>query len=285
MANIIKTTKRQIEILTLVLQNPNMYNIMDIEGLFSIKRATVERDMLQIRSWGIDLHSIRGNFCVVTPVTPQKYVELLSMYIAFSSSQSVFHKSLALIHKSLKDKSLSTFIIINKAIDESIVMQFTYYNLQSNKKEQRTINPYGLTLIGKRWLLLGYVNEYKQIRHYLVENISDPVLLNKHFRLDRKFDLAKYYENTWGRWHSEKTQNVKIWFDKSVAHIVENRYWHVNQKVKKQKDGSVIFEANVSGLNEITNWILPWGKLAKVIEPEELSKRVKKIAEEILTGL
>ena len=77
---------------------------------------------------------------------------------------------------------------------------------------------------------------------------------------------------------------MKIQFDKSVAHIIQNRKWHTNQKVKQQKDGSVIMEATVTSLHEIASWIMPWGKLAKVIEPEVLKEKIFILCHEILTN-
>lgn len=282
MPNILQTTKRQIEILSLIQQEPSKLSIPDLEDHFSVSKATVERDVQQLRSWGITVHSVKGKLRIEKTISQRKYVELLSMYIAFSSSQSVLQKSLSLICQQMKDRALTTFVTINKAVEGSKVLKFAHYNLQRDKTEERTMNPYGITLLGKRWLLLGYVHEHKQLRHYLVENMSNLRVLDKTFKPDKDFDIAKYYENVWGRWHHEKTYKVKIWFDPSVAHIILNRLWHTNQKVRKQKDGSVIFEATVTGLHEITNWVLPWGRLAKVVRPEVLAKKVRWLANEIL---
>jgi predicted DNA-binding transcriptional regulator YafY len=42
------------------------------------------------------------------------------------------------------------------------------------------------------------------------------------------------------------------------------------------KDGSVIeFQVTLSGLEEITRWILSWGSKARVLGPPELRKRIK----------
>jgi predicted DNA-binding transcriptional regulator YafY len=282
MPNIIQTTKRQIEILSLIQEYPGKYSVIDLEDKLNIGKATVERDLQQLRSWGVAVHSVRGKLQLEQVIPERKFVELLSMYIAFSSSQSIFHKSLVLAFKRLKENTLSTFVKLNRAIENNLALKFTYTNVEANRLEKRSINPYGITLLGKRWLLLGYDDKAKQLRHYLIENISELELTDKKFKPDKDFDIAKYYENVWGRWHHEKMYNVKIWFDPKVTNVILNRYWHTNQKVRKQKDGSVIFEAKVSGLYEITNWILPWGKLARVIGPKELKDRVNKIALEIL---
>ncbi len=282
MPNIIQTTKRQIEMLSLIQDHPREYSIFDLEVMFNTSKATIERDLLQLRSWGLAVHSERGKLKLENKITEHKLIELLSMYIAFSSSQSIFHKSLGLLCKSRKEDIISIFVTINRAIDKNLSLKFNYYNVQANKFEKRSINPYGITLLGKRWIILGYDEKAEQLRHYLIENVNELELTNKKFKPDKDFDISKYYENVWGRWHDEKTYNVKIWFDPSIANVIINRYWHMNQKIKKQKDGSVIFQAKVSGLYEITNWILPWGRLARVIEPKKLNENIQKIARDIL---
>jgi len=284
MSNIIKSTRRQIEILSLVAENHGKLSPVDLEDRFKIGKATLERDLQQLRAWGVDIHSVKGRLRLSGSISEDKLVELLSLYIAYSSSESVFQKSLRLLCKQLGEKALSTFVLINRGINESRVLKVTHFNLQRNTREQRTIHPYGITLLGKRWLLLGYVEEHRGLRHYLIENISALAVLDRTFKPDKDFDIAKYYENVWGRWHHEKTYNVKIWFDPSVAHVILNRLWHTNQKVRKQNDGSVIFEAKVTGLQEITNWVLPWGKLARVREPRELKEKVCKLAQETLSS-
>jgi predicted DNA-binding transcriptional regulator YafY len=54
--------------------------------------------------------------------------------------------------------------------------------------------------------------------------------------------------------------------------------WHASQEIVPLKpDGSVIeFRARLSGLEEITRWVLSWGSKAQVMGPAALKKRVQK---------
>ena len=283
MPNIVQTTNRQVEILSHVQENPGKFNILDLEDQFNVGKATIERDLQQLREWGIAIHSVRGKLRIENSISVSKYVELLSMYIAFSSSQSVLQKSLMLISKHLKDKVLPTFVTINKAIEQRIVIQFSYLNVESKKIDQRILEPYGITFLDGRWLVVGSAKDRQDgLRHFLLENISAVRMTDKRFKPDKNFDISVYYKNVWGRFHDDKIYTVKIWFDPSIAHIIESRQWHTNQKIRKQKGGSLIFEAKVTGLYEIMNWILPWGKLARVKKPLALVNLIKEIATETL---
>ena len=42
-----------------------------------------------------------------------------------------------------------------------------------------------------------------------------------------------------------------------------------------QNDGSVIFEAEVAGTEEIKFWVMSWGSKALVLEPESLREELR----------
>jgi hypothetical protein len=63
---------------------------------------------------------------------------------------------------------------------------------------------------------------------------------------------------------------IKVWFHPDVADYIKEKIWHESQKIHKQPDGSIIFEAQVAGTNEIRFWIMTWGSKAVVLEPESL---------------
>ena len=49
-----------------------------------------------------------------------------------------------------------------------------------------------------------------------------------------------------------------------------------NQKIKEQKDGSIILEIKTSGFWDVKKWVLSFGAEAKVLKPEKLRKAISK---------
>jgi len=43
---------------------------------------------------------------------------------------------------------------------------------------------------------------------------------------------------------------------------------------ESQKDGSIVFEAEVAGTEEIKFWVMSWGAKAVVLEPESLRQAI-----------
>jgi proteasome accessory factor B len=70
-------------------------------------------------------------------------------------------------------------------------------------------------------------------------------------------------------------------FDPLVADNVAEVVWHKTQKSKFLDDGSLLFEVKVSGLWEISWWILGYGDQAEVLEPKELRRMVAERAKRL----
>ncbi len=67
-----------------------------------------------------------------------------------------------------------------------------------------------------------------------------------------------------------------------VAQNVAEVTWHKTQQLTFNKDGTLDFQVTVSGLNEISWWILGYGDQAEVLKPPELrsliAQRVERMA-------
>ena len=68
---------------------------------------------------------------------------------------------------------------------------------------------------------------------------------------------------------------IKVWFDKDIAGYISEKVWHSSQRIHEQIDGSVIFEAEVSGTDEVKFWVMSWGSKALVLEPEFLREEIR----------
>ncbi|RLD97779.1 MAG: WYL domain-containing protein, partial [Aquificota bacterium] len=51
---------------------------------------------------------------------------------------------------------------------------------------------------------------------------------------------------------------------------------------QEQDDGSIIFEVNAEGIQEIKFWVMSWGSHALVLEPESLREEIRKELENMI---
>jgi hypothetical protein len=67
---------------------------------------------------------------------------------------------------------------------------------------------------------------------------------------------------------------VVVRFSRKVAQNVAEVAWHKTQRLEFRADGSLDFHVTVSGLGEISWWILGYGDQAEVVQPPELRRIV-----------
>lgn len=159
-------------------------------------------------------------------------------------------------------------------------VSFDYHKLTASGVEQRTVQPYHVGQIEHGWYLLAYDPARKAMRTFALQRITNLHLLRTKFKRDPGFNARDHLGGGFGVWSYDKHENdareVSIRFEGYAARIVAERMWHSTQSIKMlHKDGSLIeFTAILTGLEEITRWILSWGSKAKVLGPPELQKRV-----------
>ena len=64
--------------------------------------------------------------------------------------------------------------------------------------------------------------------------------------------------------------DIELKFKPIAAKVVIETIWHLTQKAKTHKDGSLTLSFQVDGLSEILHWILSWAGQVRVQKPDEL---------------
>jgi predicted DNA-binding transcriptional regulator YafY len=99
--------------------------------------------------------------------------------------------------------------------------------------------------------------------------------------LPEDFKLEDFLRSSFGVFQG-RPQKVKIRFAPEVAGYIQEKVWHESQKIRPQKDGSILFEAQVAGTDEIKYWIMTWGAKAEVLAPASLREEIRREAVEML---
>jgi predicted DNA-binding transcriptional regulator YafY len=132
------------------------------------------------------------------------------------------------------------------------------------------------------WHLAAYDNQEERVQLFRLPWFQSAWVVEKANTANPNFSLRDFLGNAWGVERGERDYHIEIVFDADVAPLVAERQWHRTQELEKQKDGSLIFRATVSGLQELTRWLLSWGPSAKVLKPKELAKKVQEQAIKLL---
>jgi len=98
------------------------------------------------------------------------------------------------------------------------------------------------------------------------------------FEVREDFTLEDFMGPSFGVYQG-KSINIKVWFHPDVAGYIKEKIWHESQQIHPQDDGSIIFEAEVAGTDEIRFWIMTWGSTAEVLSPASLREEIREEAE------
>lgn len=137
------------------------------------------------------------------------------------------------------------------------------------------LSPYRLLFSRRSWYAIGRSSLHRGVRTFHVGRILDLTPLADKFTVPRGFSVDRYLRHAWHLIPEPgPDQDVVVRFSKLVAKNVAEVVWHRRQRLEFNPDGTLDFHVTVSGIKEISWWILGYGDQAEVIRPPELRRLV-----------
>jgi len=311
---------RLLKLITM-LQTGKHYTVRDLSRVLEVSRRTVFRDLNLVKHTGIPLkydmqahrYAIEKSFFL--PPVNFTHEEALGLLVVtqkygtraalpnFKAIASAMMKIESSLPPEIRDYCGSTleniefrfapmadvsqasqmFEQLLNATQNKHELSITYDSYAEREEIQTLMHPYRVMFIARAWYVIGYSYMHKEIRTFKVERVIDAKPTGKHFRPDPTFDTDTYFGNAWQMIKGDKRYHVRVYFSPKVAGNVEEVIWHPTQQTTHQDDGSLLYEADVDGVGEISWWILGYGKEAVVEAPAALKKivndHIRKMAE------
>lgn len=164
--------------------------------------------------------------------------------------------------------------VFQGAIADRRKVHVAYDSYYDNTVIDVTLCPYRVAYIHRGWYVIAQTDQTRDVRTYKLERVLRLRVLPDTYDIDPSFDLDDYFGNAWLMIRGDKRFHVKIRFLPKVAANVDEVFWHKTQRTEYEDDGSLIFEADVDGIEEISWWVLGYGDQAQVLEPVELRELV-----------
>jgi len=162
-----------------------------------------------------------------------------------------------------------------EAISKHRCVRIRYGSLTEWKEIGTRLSPYRLLFSRRSWYVIGRSSLHRATRTFNIGRIVKAEILEDTYEVPRGFSLDRYLRNAWHLIPEKgRDRDVVIRFSKMVAQNVAEVRWHKTQQATFNEDGTLEFRATVSGLWEITWWILGYGDQAEVLKPPELRKMV-----------
>jgi len=167
-----KEILRAIEIIALVMENPDTYSEFDIAEKFgNISIQTVRRDMERIRNMGISIHSSKKTYKILNKIPDKVFNDILIIYLSLNKFDTL--RNIKLIRKRFGSKTLSLFVKIIQAINKKELLQISYIRENSEEENIKILTPLSLTRTGRNLYLLAFESDNEdEVRVYLLEKLN-----------------------------------------------------------------------------------------------------------------
>lgn len=168
--------------------------------------------------------------------------------------------------------------LVGQAILQRRRLAVVYRAMHGRTETRRRVAPYRLLFFEGSFYVLGHCGLRQEIRVFALDRIRQIDLTDEAFEVPEGLSIEDFLKSSFGVFHGPLTQ-VKIRFAKQVAGYITEKVWHPSQSVGRRADGSVVFEAEVAGTEEIKHWVLKWGARAEVLKPLSLREEIRREAE------
>ncbi len=161
------------------------------------------------------------------------------------------------------------------AISRRRAVRIEYDSFSDAETLRTKLNPYRLLFSRRSWYVFGRSSLHRQTRTFNVARIRRLELLDEQFEFPRGFSIQRQLRNAWHLIPEPGPDHeVSIRFEKLVAKNVAEVAWHKTQRMEWLPDGRLDFHVTVSGIQEISWWILGYGDQAEVLGPPALRQLV-----------
>jgi predicted DNA-binding transcriptional regulator YafY len=139
----------------------------------------------------------------------------------------------------------------------------------------RRLEPHGLLLGTRRYLVAREVGDDGRMQHYRLDRITDARLEADSFARDPSFDLAAHATRAFGSFYSANEYGEVIWrFSPAAAPTAREFLFHPTQAMTDELDGSLTIRFTASGHLEMAWHLYMWGDSVEVLAPDALREIV-----------
>ena len=174
--------------------------------------------------------------------------------------------------------------IINRVNDASLnrkTVEMVYYTMSRKKESTRKVDPYKIWFLNGTFYLIGLCHVREEVRIFALDRIKMLHQTKDSFEVPEDFSFEEFIGPSFGVFQGEPV-HIKVWFSPDVAGYNREKIWHESQNIEEQEDGSIIYEAEVAGTDEIKFWAMSWGSHALILEPDSLGDEIRTEAEELV---
>ena len=164
------------------------------------------------------------------------------------------------------------------AMRESVALSMTYHSFHREEPSTFEVEPYCVKLFEQRWYMLGKSEGYDDLRIYALDRIKSLDTTERKFKLPKKFDAAKFFEDYYGIIIGDDDYDVcpvALQVDAQQSNYLRTLPLHHTQVEVERNEKYSIFEYRLCPTFDFRQKILSMGGAIEVLAPEELVYQMK----------
>ena len=170
------------------------------------------------------------------------------------------------------------------AMRESVALLMTYQSFWMDEPATFEVEPYCVKLFEQRWYMLGKSEGYDDLRIYALDRIKALEPTERKFKLPKKFDAAKFFEDYYGIIISDDDYDVcpvALLADAKQSNYLRTLPLHHSQVEVERNDKYSIFEYRLCPTFDFRQKVLSMGGSIEVLAPQELVYQFNSLGHEI----
>lgn len=151
----------------------------------------------------------------------------------------------------------------------------TYAGPKDDEPRERVLEPYGLLLGIRRYLVAREQGRTGALQHFRLDRIVKARLGAQSFARDREFDLSAHSARAFGSYHADAEFGEVVWrFNPAAATAAREFVFHLQQELIDEADGSLTVRFRAGGWLEMAWHLYAWGDQVEVLQPVALAALV-----------
>lgn len=184
------------------------------------------------------------------------------------------------------DPSLEPFLRqIEQSVADGKRLEILYNKGKERGEIKRKLDPYGLVYRDNYWYLVGFCHLRQELRTFRVDRINQLTICEDTFVRPQDFSARVFLEQQWFKeYRRDEGEKVTLkvagdpyYIDRLCDH------WYLRNAVENRAPGEAAFVVGRESFgNYMPKLLLSFGKNIRVLEPEELKKKVIEAGRELV---
>jgi predicted DNA-binding transcriptional regulator YafY len=231
------------------------------------------RGMMKVLKDTVFYDSLESLFDKIKSTLPPEYIDYLGQIEDSLEVRAKPYKQYGKIREIIEK--------VSEAAVQKRRIEIVYYTMSRKSRTRRKVAPYKIWFFDGTFYVIANCGLREDIRIFALDRIKALEMTDETFETPQDFNIDEFMKSSFGVFQGQPVR-VRIWFAADIVEYIREKIWHETQRIEPQSDGSIIFEAEVAGTEEIKYWVLKWGAKARVLSPVSLREDIRLEADAML---